>query len=234
MVLLSKHDGEPLPEAHEVLFRSAVVLMVSHWEAYIEDICSEALDHLIQYTTDPAKLPKEIKKQVADEIKSSKNAIDVWELADAGWRVYIRNRMAAFKQARDRSFNTPRAVNTAEFMRRTVGIEDIKTAWSFAGKDSKAISQQLNALVEVQDTRSRPAICSPTPVRSKPRAGASSGAAPATSIARACRPTRSRRSITATGASTRSAACNLSRRNTPGHLPGCHWNCDSVSSHSEG
>src|SRR5437867_8740204 len=71
MVLLSKHDGEPLPEAHEVLFRSAVVLMVSHWEAYIEDICSEALDHLIQYTTDPAKLPKEIKKQVADEIKSS-------------------------------------------------------------------------------------------------------------------------------------------------------------------
>ena len=90
-----------------------------------------ALEHELVH-----ELPKEIKKQVADEIKSSKNAIEVWELADAGWRVYIRNRMAAFKQARDRSFNTPRAVNTAEFMRRTVGIEDIKTAWSFDGKDS--------------------------------------------------------------------------------------------------
>jgi hypothetical protein len=150
MVNVFEADAEPVPEGYEVVFRSAVVLMVSHWEAYIEDICSEALDHLVRHTTDPTKLPKEIKKQVAGEIKRSSNEIEVWKLADAGWKAYLRGRLAAFKELRDRSFNTPKAENTADFIKRTLGIEDVRSAWSFDGKDSKAISEQLDRLVAIR------------------------------------------------------------------------------------
>ncbi len=40
---LFKDDPEQVSNALEVLLRSAVVLIVSHWEAYIEDIADEAL-----------------------------------------------------------------------------------------------------------------------------------------------------------------------------------------------
>ena len=149
MVELYKDGSEDVPD-YEVLFRSSVVLMVSHWEAYVEDICSEALEHLIRYTTDPGKLPKEIKKQVADELKKAKDEIEIWKLANDGWKTYVRGRMAAFKEARDRSFNTPRSENTADFIRRVLGIEDIRTAWAFDSKSSEQASRQLDALVTIR------------------------------------------------------------------------------------
>ena len=51
-VELYKDDKAVVEKVYEVLFRSAIVLMVSHWEAYIEDICSEALEHLMTHVTE--------------------------------------------------------------------------------------------------------------------------------------------------------------------------------------
>ena len=150
MVSLSEHDGEELSEGFEVLFRSAVVLMVSHWEAYVEDICGEALDHLVSHVDDPGKLPRELKKQVAKEIKSLQDESAIWQLANQGWKKYVRDRMAAFKQQRDRSFNTPKAQNTAEFIKQTLGIENIRDSWNFDGKGSTAVAEQLDNLIEIR------------------------------------------------------------------------------------
>lgn len=124
--------------------------MVSHWEAYVEDICSEALDHLVQHASDATKLPKEIKKQVADEIKEEKNEIWMWQLADSGWRQYLKDRLPGLRLARERSFNTPKAQNTAEFVRRVLGIADIRTSWEFEGFTPEVASKKLDALVEVR------------------------------------------------------------------------------------
>ena len=46
--------------------------MVSHWEAYIEDITSEAIAHIVNKTKDSSTLPKELKKQIATGIKEFK------------------------------------------------------------------------------------------------------------------------------------------------------------------
>ena len=150
VVTLYKYQREAVPEGSEVLFRSAIVLMVSHWEAYVEDICGEALDHLVTHVSGPTKLPKEIKKHVAREIKASKNEIEVWRLAGQGWKNYLHSRMSTLRLARNRSFSTPRAQHTAEFIRQTIGIEDIRESWNFDGKDSTTISRQLDNLVEIR------------------------------------------------------------------------------------
>ena len=149
-VSVFEFDGDEIPEGYEVVFRSAVVLMVSHWEAYVEDICGEALDHMVTHVKDPGKLPKEMKKQVAKEVKAAQNEIEVWELANQGWKNYIRERMPAFRQARERSFNTPKAQNTAEFIKLMIGIDDIRKAWIFDGKDKATVGRQLDDLIKLR------------------------------------------------------------------------------------
>ena len=139
-----------LPEKWDVLFRSAIVLMVSHWEAYVEDICEEALDHIVTNISDHQKLPKELKKQVAKEIKNSLNENEAWELADHGWKNYVRKRMEYFRQERNRSFNTPKSENTKIFVMKILGIEEICECWAFDSKDSAIISKQLDALIEIR------------------------------------------------------------------------------------
>lgn len=143
-------DPAPVPDGYDVLFRSAVVYLVTYWEAYIEDICSEALDHLVKHVTEAEKLPKEIKKQVAGELKASKNEIDVWLLADNGWRQHLAKRLPAMREARERSFNTPKAQNTADFVRKVLGIDNIRTSWGFDRITPEVASKKLDDLVEVR------------------------------------------------------------------------------------
>ncbi len=150
METLYEDDKEGIPEGYEVLFRSAVVLMVSHWEAYIEDICGEALEHLVKHVSEASKLPKVIKKQTAIELKESKNEIKVWDIADKGWKNYIKERLPALKEARNRSFNTPKAHNTADFLKNALGITDIRTAWTFDRFNPEDVSKKLDVLIELR------------------------------------------------------------------------------------
>lgn len=141
---------EPVPEGMEVLFRAAIVLMVSQWEAYVEDICSEGLDHLVRNVRDASSLPKEIKRQVAAEVKAAKDEIEVWKLADEGWRKFIQTRLGTMKETRDRSFNSPKSQNIADFFRKALGIEDVRKSWTFDGLAPQDASAWLDALIEVR------------------------------------------------------------------------------------
>jgi hypothetical protein len=38
---------------------------------------------------------------VASELKGEKNEIEVWKIADGGWRPYIKGRLNKFKEVRD-------------------------------------------------------------------------------------------------------------------------------------
>jgi len=145
-------EDEPgdFPEGMDVLFRSAVVLMVSHWEAYIEDICGEALEHLVKHSKDSSALPKAIKQQVASEILASKNKLEAWNLADDGWQKLLRARLAAMKVGRDRGFNSPKAQQTKEFVSNTVGIDDVTKSWTLKKTDPKSSAKKLDALVAVR------------------------------------------------------------------------------------
>jgi hypothetical protein len=61
----------------ELLNKSAVVLTSAVWEAYCADLASEAVDHLIAKLSDPAKLPKELRKRIATELENDVNDLAV-------------------------------------------------------------------------------------------------------------------------------------------------------------
>lgn len=148
--LLWKDDPEDFPEGLEVLFRSAVVLMVSSWEAYIEDVCSEALEHLVTHAADASALPKSVRQQIAFELKSSKNEFDIWKIADSGWKELLRSRLASMKEGRDRGFNSPKSQQTSDFFKNAIGIDDIQKSWGFDLLEPMASSEKLDALVALR------------------------------------------------------------------------------------
>lgn len=147
---LWEDDPTDLPEGTEVLFRSAAVLMVSHWEAYIEDICGEALEHLVKHAKNASALPKAIQQQVAAEIKASKNEVEAWKLADDGWKDFLRGRLSSMKEGRDRGFNSPKSKQTSEFIKNSVGIDDISNSWVVGTLESKECAEKLDALIVVR------------------------------------------------------------------------------------
>lgn len=127
----NKEIDENISDGIDVLNRSAIVLMVSLWEAYIEDICSEALAHIVKNVRNPVKLPKEIKKQVAKEIKEEKNEIQMWLLAEDGWRKYVQERLIKYKEIRDKNFTSPKSTPTEIFIYNVLGLENITSKWDF-------------------------------------------------------------------------------------------------------
>ena len=92
----------------EVLNKSAIVLITAIWEAYCEDIATEALQHLIDFAPSGLSLPTELKKALISEIKADKHELAMWDLADGGWKLRVQARLASLTAARNMKLNTPK------------------------------------------------------------------------------------------------------------------------------
>lgn len=115
----------------EVLNKSAVVLITSYWEAYCEDIVSEGLARLVEKAPSAAKLPTELKKLIAKELKNDAHELRVWDLSDDGWRDVLRKRLRELQEKRNRRLNTPKAENIIALFNDGLGITDISSSWKW-------------------------------------------------------------------------------------------------------
>ena len=148
---MEKEDPtNPFPDEYDVVLRSAVVLLVTYWEAYIEDIVAEAVAHLVANVSSPDDLPKELRKELAASLKQDKNDLAVWKLAENGWRTELNARLNESAKSRNRNFNTPKSLQTKEFVRATLGIDDISKSWTLNGKTAEDARKMLDVLVEVR------------------------------------------------------------------------------------
>jgi len=107
----------------EVLNKSAIVLITAYWEAYCEDIAAEGLEHIVKHSKSAEALPKELKKEIAKVINSNKNELELWKIADDGWRTYLKDRLSELQTHRNRRLNTPKSDNIDELFRSAVGID---------------------------------------------------------------------------------------------------------------
>src|SRR5262245_37437419 len=78
----------------EVLNKSAIVLITAYWEAYCEDVAAEALKHIVRHAKSSDRLPTDLKKRIAKEVKAAQNDLEVWKLSGSGWKSYLTTRLA--------------------------------------------------------------------------------------------------------------------------------------------
>lgn len=132
------------------IVKSSIVLMISHWEAYVEDICSEAIECIVENIDASDELPKELKKKIALEIKEDKNELRVWDLAEGKWKKLLISRLEEYQTQRNWSFNSPKSNQVVEFFNRHLGIVDVSKNWKHNELTPKECKNKLNEIVEVR------------------------------------------------------------------------------------
>jgi hypothetical protein len=118
----------------EVLNKSAIVLLTSFWEAYCEDIAAEALDHIVTHAPSADKLPTELRKLIAKELKADVHDLAVWSIAGDGWRALLKSRLAILQAERNRRLNTPKSAQIDRLFSDALGIAEISTSWKWPKK----------------------------------------------------------------------------------------------------
>jgi hypothetical protein len=118
----------------EVLNKSAIVLITAYWEAYCEDIAAEALAHIVAHAKSSSALPNELKRQLAKELKDALHELEVWKIADRGWKKYLGERLDKLKEKRNWDFNTPKTEQIDKLFLHAVGITKISSSWKLAKK----------------------------------------------------------------------------------------------------
>ena len=118
----------------EVLNKSAITSITAFWEAYCENIAAEALEHIVKYAKSSDALPKELKKQLAKELKGALHELETWKIADDGWRKYLNDRLSKLKELRNWDLNTPKSDQIDKLFLQAIGIPKISSAWHWPKK----------------------------------------------------------------------------------------------------
>jgi hypothetical protein len=133
----------------EVLNKSAIVLLCAVWEAYVEDLATEVIDHYVTHVGEVSKLPKRLPEQVHKELTDQSSTAS-WKLAGDGWRAHLRNRLNAFEAQRNTGLNTPKASYVQHFFATAVGVTDVPAHWSWSGMAADKAQAKLDRLVTLR------------------------------------------------------------------------------------
>jgi hypothetical protein len=134
----------------EVFNKAAIVLITSFWEAYCEDRAAEALEYIVRTAKNSEVLPKELKKKIADELKTDKNDIAIWKVADYGWKDLLTARLEVLKKERNRGLNFPTSENIDKLFLTSIGLKDISKSWGWNRMTSEKACSKLNKYVRLR------------------------------------------------------------------------------------
>ncbi len=143
-------DGPGRKHGVEVLNKSAIVLMCAAWEAYCEDLASEAVEHLVTHAKDASELPKVLRKQIAKELKGDADEGAIWRIADGGWRGLLKSRLADIAERRNRKLNAPKTSNIEALFEEAVGLRGISKQWGWQGILPDQAASKLDGFVELR------------------------------------------------------------------------------------
>jgi RiboL-PSP-HEPN len=115
----------------EVLNKAAVVFMCAGWEAYVEDLADEVVQHYVNHLSETAQLPVDLRKTVARELEAQSSKVAVWKLAGDGWKKELRARLKGMREKRNLGLNTPKTDYVDQFFERAIGVSDVPTSWSW-------------------------------------------------------------------------------------------------------
>jgi len=130
----------------EVLNKSAIVLLVACWEAYVEDLAELALRHLIEQAKSHTSIPDNVLERVAQK----HSGLGAWKLAGDGWKTALRGNLKEVLAKTTGSLNTPRAPQVDELFVKTIGLPDLSACWHWNRRSAASSIESLDALVSLR------------------------------------------------------------------------------------
>jgi hypothetical protein len=134
----------------EVLNKSAIVLLVACWEAFVEDLVSFSFDFLLQNATSHTVFPNSVLTYASKSLKEANDERQVWELAGTGWQAVLRNHKVKTLSKYLDNFNTPRAENVDALFQKLIGLSQLSSCWSWKGMPHEDAKLKLSELVTLR------------------------------------------------------------------------------------
>ncbi len=133
----------------EVLNKSGIVLTCAVWEAYVEDLAGEVINHYVNHGT-ADKLPQSLRESVAKDLKADTDKEAPWKLAGEGWQKELRSQLKKLQAQRNYSLNTPKAAKVDEFFESSLGIADVSATWRWQNMTPARARTKLDDYVSLR------------------------------------------------------------------------------------
>jgi len=130
----------------QVLHKSAIVLLVACWEAYVEDLVSATLEEMIKKAGSHSIFPDSVLERVGSKHSGKK----AWDLAGDGWKKSLRDNKKEVLARTVGSLNTPKTAQVNELFSKTIGLKDLSSSWYWSGRSVSKTTSALDALVALR------------------------------------------------------------------------------------
>lgn len=130
----------------EVLNKSAVVLICACWEAYVEDICEEATDFVIDNVPAAEDLPRGLQESIATKLFNERNPLAVWTKIGTGWQSLAKQRVRELTEA----LHHPNMAKVKSLFNTTLGIRDISKEWHWQRVSPKLARKKLKEFIKMR------------------------------------------------------------------------------------
>jgi RiboL-PSP-HEPN len=130
----------------EVLNKSAVVLLVACWEAYLEDVASFAFSTALSRCQEPRRFPKEVIRRVGQSLRDVRDERAIWNLAGSGWKDVLSN----YRTKTIEKFHNPNSSSVDDFFLRVLGMKSLSKCWHWAGMSVARAKGKLDRIVNTR------------------------------------------------------------------------------------
>lgn len=134
----------------QVLNKSAVVLLVATWEAYIEDLAEGSFSHLVGHSNEPDNIPNKVLTLASKDIRKSQDHRAIWKLAGTGWKTILREHMSAVIKEKIGTLHTPRPKQIDDLFSSLIGISNLSKCWYWQGMSNSNATEKLNQLITLR------------------------------------------------------------------------------------
>ena len=138
-----KHDVE-------VLHKSAVVLLVASWEAYVEDLATNAFEALLAAAKDHTVFPPDVLTSASSALKKAADNREIWKLAGNGWKQVLKDHKLELFGQYIGKLNTPKPKQIDGLFHALIGISNISSRWHWKGMSEQDSADKLEGLIELR------------------------------------------------------------------------------------
>jgi hypothetical protein len=134
----------------EVLNKSAIVLLVACWEAFVEDLASTAFEAMLTHAPDHSIFPDDVLTQASKKLKAAPDNREVWRLAGTGWLAVLADHKSDLFKEYIGKLNTPKPKQIDALFSSLIGVQSLSAKWIWPKSDADKAKKKLTALIELR------------------------------------------------------------------------------------
>lgn len=133
-----------------ILRNGAMVLFAACWEAYIEDLADAGFNFLLRNSKTHSKIPKSVKRHVANQLKLGKDPLEVWVLAGDGWKTTLKKHKRKVVENWIGPLNNPNSQRVDIMFECLLGLKNLSIHWQWHGTSAKETKAKLEKYLTVR------------------------------------------------------------------------------------